>query len=66
MVQQKAGSTVYFAAYQRVRQRAADVRQERKTKRALEAVADPQLAAQRKIERRQKKRKTMKSNPKFS
>ncbi|KAG2222075.1 hypothetical protein INT45_007961, partial [Circinella minor] len=65
MVQQKAGSTVYFAAYQRVRQRAADVRQERKTKRALEAVADPQLAAQRKIERRQKKRKTMKSTPQF-
>ncbi|KAI9252331.1 hypothetical protein BDA99DRAFT_563365 [Phascolomyces articulosus] len=66
MVQQKAGSTVYFAAYQRVRQRAADVRQERKAKRALEAVADPQLAAQRKIERRQKKRKMMKSKSKLN
>ncbi|KAI7881842.1 hypothetical protein K492DRAFT_206553 [Lichtheimia hyalospora FSU 10163] len=57
LLQKQAGSTVYFAAYQRVRQRNLDAREERKAKRAIEAVANPELAAKKKARKRQKQKK---------
>lgn len=57
LLQKQAGSTVYFAAYQRVRQRNLDAREERKAKRAIEAVANPDIAARKKARKRQKQQK---------
>ncbi|KAL0082208.1 armadillo-type protein [Phycomyces blakesleeanus] len=56
MIQKKAGTTVYFAAYQRVRQKVTKSKEERKAKLAIEAVVNPELAAKRKILKQQKNR----------
>ncbi|KAG1474631.1 hypothetical protein G6F56_000242 [Rhizopus delemar] len=54
LLQNKAGPTVYFAVYQRVRQQVLKVREERKSKQALLAVTNPTLAAKRKLDKKQK------------
>ncbi|CAO3617504.1 unnamed protein product [Cunninghamella echinulata] len=57
LVQKKAGPTAYFAVYQNIRQHSQEVRVERKTKRAIEAITNPELAAKRKMTRNLKKSK---------
>lgn len=54
LLQNKAGPTVYFAVYQRVRQQVLKTREQRKTKQAILAVTNPALAAKRKLDKRQK------------
>ncbi len=61
LLQNKAGPTVYFAVYQRVRQQVLKVREERRSKQALLAVTDPTLAAKRKLD---KKKKTLEAKKK--
>ncbi|KAI9322632.1 hypothetical protein BX666DRAFT_2023084 [Dichotomocladium elegans] len=56
LLQNKAGPTIYFSAYQRVRQREADTREERKAKRAIEAVANPEIRAKKKLRKAEKKK----------
>lgn len=51
MVQKKAGPTAYFAIYQNIRQHTTDIKVERKAQRAVEAIANPELAAKRKMAR---------------
>jgi hypothetical protein len=51
MVQKKAGPTAYFAIYQNIRQHTTDVKVERKAQRAVESIANPELAAKRKMAR---------------
>ncbi|KAF7724248.1 U3 snoRNP protein [Apophysomyces ossiformis] len=45
LLQKRAGSTVYFAAYQSVRQKVNDAKQERKAKRAIERMNPKRRAA---------------------
>lgn len=61
LLQAKAGPTVYFAVYQRVRQQVLKQREERKSKDAVLAVANPALAAKRKLEKHRKSAKRRKT-----
>ncbi|KAI7902962.1 armadillo-type protein [Cokeromyces recurvatus] len=54
LLQNKAGPTVYFAVYQRVRQQVLQTRQERKANKAVLAITNPTLIAKRKLDRKQK------------
>lgn len=54
LLQAKAGPTIYFAVYQRVRQQVLKSREERKAKEAILAVTNPALAAKRKIDKHQR------------
>lgn len=54
LLQNKAGPTIYFAIYQRVRQQVIKSREERKSKDAILAVANPALAAKRKLDKHQR------------
>ncbi|RKP25818.1 hypothetical protein SYNPS1DRAFT_28453, partial [Syncephalis pseudoplumigaleata] len=56
LVQKRVGDTVYFAAYSTVRQRAEAKRHERKSKRALQAMVDPEAYALKKIRNNEKKK----------
>jgi U3 small nucleolar RNA-associated protein 20 len=49
LIQTKLGTTAYLEIANVVRQDALGRREERKTKRSLEAVTDPEKAAQKKI-----------------
>lgn len=60
MLQNRVGTTEYLQAFSRVRQTVADRRAERKRKRAVQAVADPQLYAQKKLRKNEKKREKRK------
>ncbi|KAI8994575.1 armadillo-type protein [Pilobolus umbonatus] len=51
LLQNKAGPSVYFAVYQRVRQQVLKAREDRKSKDAILAVSNPTLAAKRKLNR---------------
>ncbi|OAC99530.1 hypothetical protein MUCCIDRAFT_148767 [Mucor lusitanicus CBS 277.49] len=54
LLQNKAGPTVYFAVYQRVRQQVIKSREERKSKEAILAISNPALAAKRKLDKHQR------------
>ena len=56
LLKAKVGTTEYLKAYTRVRQLIADRRLERKKKRNIEAVANPELHARKKIKRNERKR----------
>lgn len=56
MVQKKIGVTPYVAEYSKVQQEFADRRQERKQKRAIEAINDPELHAKKKQKKNEHKR----------
>lgn len=60
LLKAKVGTTEYLKAYTRVRQLIADRRLERKKKRNIEAVANPELHARKKIKRNERKRETRK------
>ncbi|KAK4515117.1 proteasome regulatory particle base subunit rpn10 [Mucor velutinosus] len=54
LLQNKAGPTVYFAVYQRVRQQVIKSREDRKSKDAILAISNPALAAKRKLDKHQR------------
>ena len=54
LVQTKLGTTAYLEIANAVRQEALGKREERKMKRSLEAVTDPEKAAQKKIRQHKK------------
>ena len=54
LLQNKVGTTAYLERYNSVRHDMLEKRQERKTKRALEAVSDPERATQKKIKQHNK------------
>ena len=56
MMQEKLGTTDYLKSYSAVRQIIVDRRIERKTKRAVEAVANPELHAKKKLKKNLVKR----------
>lgn len=60
LLQAKAGPTIYFAVYQRVRQQVIKSREERKSKEAILAVTNPALAAKRKIDKHQRSQQAKK------
>ncbi|KAG0304218.1 U3 snoRNP protein [Dissophora globulifera] len=55
LVQKRAGTTAYFAAYNRVRQHVLDVRRERKQQRVMQAMNDPEARARRRIQKNEMK-----------
>lgn len=60
MLQKKVGTTEYLKAYSRVRQQVADRRAERKKRRAVQAVAAPDVYARKKIRKNERKRESRK------
>ncbi|KAI8575447.1 hypothetical protein K450DRAFT_261769 [Umbelopsis ramanniana AG] len=60
LVQKKVGTTEYFYAYNKVRQRVQEVRSQRKANRAYQAVSDPVAAARMKVKRNEMKRNARK------
>ncbi|RUP48500.1 hypothetical protein BC936DRAFT_144478 [Jimgerdemannia flammicorona] len=59
-VQKRAGTTQYYFAYNKVRQRVSDVRTERRAKRAFQATSDPEARAKRRIQKNEMKRNSRK------
>jgi len=55
LVQKRAGTTDYFAAYNNVRQHVLEVRRERKQKRVMQAINDPEARARRRIQKNEMK-----------
>ncbi|KAF9342227.1 hypothetical protein BGX34_008539, partial [Mortierella sp. NVP85] len=51
LIQKRAGTTEYFNAYNKVRQRILDVRRERKHQRVMRAMNDPEAHARRRIQK---------------
>lgn len=60
IAQKKVGTTDYYYAYNKVRQRVLDVRSQRKANRAYQAVADPEAAARVKVKRNEMKKNARK------
>ncbi|KAI1314951.1 U3 snoRNP protein [Mortierella claussenii] len=55
LVQKRAGTTDYFVAYNRIRQRVLEVRRERKQQRVMQAMNDPEARARRRIQKNEMK-----------
>ncbi|KAK3827770.1 MAG: hypothetical protein J3Q66DRAFT_4796 [Benniella sp.] len=55
LIQKRAGTTEYFNAYNKVRQRILDVRRERKHQRVMRAMNDPEEHARRRIQKNEMK-----------
>lgn len=55
LVQKRAGTTDYFVAYNNVRQHVLEVRRERKQKRVMQAINDPEARARRRIQKNEMK-----------
>lgn len=60
MLKKQVGTTEYLKAYSRVRQQVADRRLERKKRRAVQAVAAPDVYARKKIRKNERKREARK------
>lgn len=60
MLENKVGTTEYLQGYSRVRQLVADRRAERKKRRAVQAVAAPDIYARKKIRKNERKREKRK------
>ncbi|KAL1915418.1 uncharacterized protein VTP21DRAFT_6876 [Calcarisporiella thermophila] len=56
LVQKRAGTTRYVTAYSQVQRRVAEMRHERKAKRSLRAITDPQASARRRLQKNEMKR----------
>lgn len=61
LLKAKIGTTDYLKAYTRVRQLVAERRFQRKKKRTIQAVANPELHARKKIKRNERKRESRKT-----
>jgi U3 small nucleolar RNA-associated protein 20 len=61
LVQTKLGTTAYLEIFNAVRQDVLEKRRERKMKRSLEVVTDPERAARKKIRHHEKVRWQVKS-----
>ncbi|KAF9166281.1 U3 snoRNP protein [Actinomortierella ambigua] len=55
LVQKRAGKTEYLTAYNKVRQHVLEVRRERKQKRVMQALNDPEARARRRLQRNEMK-----------
>ncbi|KAK5808754.1 armadillo-type protein [Linnemannia elongata] len=55
LVQKRAGTTDYFVAYNKIRQHVLEVRRERKQKRVMQAMNDPQARARRRLQKNEMK-----------
>lgn len=55
LVQKRAGTTDYFVAYNKIRQSILQSRQERKQKRVMQAMNDPEALARRRIQKNEMK-----------
>ncbi|KAF9948490.1 U3 snoRNP protein [Mortierella alpina] len=55
LVQKRAGTTDYFIAYNKIRQHVLEVRRERKQKRVMQAMNDPEGRARRRIQKNEMK-----------
>ncbi|KAG0375311.1 U3 snoRNP protein [Mortierella sp. AD032] len=55
LVQKRAGTTDYYMAYNKIRQHVLQVRQERKQKRVMQAMNDPQARARRRLQKNEMK-----------
>ncbi|CAG8782598.1 28065_t:CDS:2, partial [Dentiscutata erythropus] len=67
LLQKRVGTTQYHNAYNKVRQQVADVRRERKHKRVIKAIVDPESAAKRKIRKNvMKKQNRKRKNEEFA
>ncbi|KAL7754393.1 U3 snoRNP protein [Sorochytrium milnesiophthora] len=60
MIRKKIGTTVFYERYQRVQAEVTKTRQGRRQRRAFEAVAQPELAAQRKLKKNEHKKEIRK------
>jgi len=60
LVKERVGPTVFFEAYNEARMRQEALRDERKQKKAFEAVLNPEKTAQRKIQRNLQKKDSRK------
>jgi U3 small nucleolar RNA-associated protein 20 len=65
LLQTKAGPTIYFAVYQRVRQQVIKSREDRKSKDAILAIANPALAAKRKLDKHHRSQQAKKKRTRF-
>lgn len=55
LVQKRAVTTDYFMAYNKIRQHVLEVRRERKQKRVMQAMNDPQARARRRLQKNEMK-----------
>ncbi|KAG0201811.1 U3 snoRNP protein [Mortierella sp. GBA30] len=55
LIQKRAGTTDYFVAYNKIRQHVLEVRRERKQKRVMQAMNDPEARARRRIQKNEMK-----------
>ncbi|KAF9975229.1 U3 snoRNP protein [Actinomortierella ambigua] len=55
LIQKRAGKTEYLTAYNKVRQHVLEVRRERKQKRVMQALNDPEARARRRLQRNEMK-----------
>ncbi|KAG0325092.1 U3 snoRNP protein [Podila humilis] len=55
LVQKRAGTTDYFVAYNKIRQSILRIRQERKQKRVMQAMNDPEARARRRVQKNEMK-----------
>lgn len=55
LVQKRAGTTDYFNVYNKIRQSIQAVRQERRQKRVMQAMNDPEARARRRIQKNEMK-----------
>ncbi|KAF9962564.1 U3 snoRNP protein [Modicella reniformis] len=55
LIQKRAGTTEYFNAYNKIRQRVLDVRRERKHRQVMQAMNDPEARARRRLQKNQMK-----------
>jgi U3 small nucleolar RNA-associated protein 20 len=62
LLQSKLGTTVYVGAYKTVQQRVTERRAERRAKKAIQAVAQPEVYARRKIKKNLHKREKRRMN----
>ncbi|KAG0255909.1 U3 snoRNP protein [Mortierella polycephala] len=55
LIQKRAGTTDYFVAYNKIRQHVLNVRRERRQKRVMQAMNDPEARARRRIQKNEMK-----------
>ncbi|GBB97092.1 hypothetical protein RclHR1_02910020 [Rhizophagus clarus] len=60
LVQQRVGTTQFHISYNKIRQQVLEVRRERKHKKAIMALVDPETAARRKIQKNEMKKQNRK------
>ncbi|KAF9584653.1 U3 snoRNP protein [Lunasporangiospora selenospora] len=67
LVQKRAGTTDYFQVYNKIRQQVQEVRRERRKKRVMQAMNDPEAHARRRVQKNEmKSRKRQQRNKEFA